>query len=253
MIYPGALVATPSTTDRPPQLQAVYSLLADLKERTEGPWNLGAVDGYHDWPERGIYFFFTPDSDLDTPSPTQWKLSRIGTVGVSTGSANTLWNRLRQHRGNTRGAYAGGGNHRGSIFRKHVGRAIIEAEGRHDQYPHWGIEHRAGIPIGTEELRAQEHPLEERVSEYIRDLPFLVLPVPGEPRPGCDRDRIETNLIGLVSHYRRSTPGLLMDDWLGVESPKPEVYKSGLWNIEHVNALYTPTILDDAAAYLPGE
>lgn len=251
MIYPSAFVATPSTSDRPPHLAALYEILGDLADRTDGPWTLGSVDGHQEWPERGIYFFFTPDTDLENTPPSQWNLSRIGTVGVAAGSSNSLWNRLRQHRGNTRGEYAGGGNHRGSIFRKHVGRAIIEAEGRHDQYPHWGTEHRAGIPIGTQELRAQEHPLETRVSDYIRDLPFLVLPVPGEPAPGCDRDRIETNLIALISHHRRTTPGLLMDGWLGIESPKPEVYKSGLWNINHVNALYTPTIFDDVQAYLP--
>lgn len=251
MILPSTLIATPSTSDRPPHLTALYHVLAELKDRSGGPWTLGAVDGHHDWPPRGIYFFFTPDSNLEDDPPSQWTLSRIGTVGVARGSRNTLWSRLRQHRGNTRGEYAGGGNHRGSIFRKHVGRALIEAEGRHDQYPHWGTEHRTGVPIGTQELRAQEHPLEERVSDYIRQLPFLVLDVPGEPRPGCDRDRIETNLIALVSHHRRTTPGLLPDGWLGIDSPKPEVYKAGLWNINHVNALYTPTILEDVKEYLP--
>ena len=111
------------------------SVLADLRDQIGGPYYLGDVNGRLEWPDRGVYFFFSPASDLRQMPSTKWRLSRIGTVGVSTGSSNTLWNRLRQHRGNVRGKYAGGGNHRGSIFRLHVGRALIEKHGWHDEYP----------------------------------------------------------------------------------------------------------------------
>jgi len=84
------------------------SVLADLRDQIGGPYYLGDANGRLEWPDRGVYFFFSPASDLRQMPSTKWRLSRIGTVGVSTGSSNTLWNRLRQHRGNVRGKYAGG-------------------------------------------------------------------------------------------------------------------------------------------------
>ena len=96
------------------------------------------------------------------------RLTRIGTHAVSTGSKTSLWNRLRNHRGATRGTYEGGGNHRGSVFRKLVGEAIIERDDLEEQYPTWGVDNSAGW-----ERRLEEIDLERRVSEYIRNLPFL--------------------------------------------------------------------------------
>ncbi|WP_434529955.1 hypothetical protein ACODNH_00615 (plasmid) [Haloarcula sp. NS06] len=94
------------------------------------------------------------------------------------------------------GKYAGGGNHRGSIFRLHVGRALIEKHGWHDEYPHWG---EPNPDAETTAVREQEHELEQRVSEYIRDLPFLWVDVPGKPGPECDRAVIESHTIAMVS------------------------------------------------------
>ncbi|SDG14051.1 hypothetical protein SAMN05216218_11625 [Halorientalis regularis] len=81
-------------------LEQLYQTLADLREQTHGPYYLDDVDGTLDWPDRGVYFFFLPNSELGRMSPADWRLSRIGNVGVSEGSSNTLWNRLRQNRGN---------------------------------------------------------------------------------------------------------------------------------------------------------
>lgn len=229
-----------ATTVPSDPLEQLYQTLADLREQIHGPYYLDDVDGTLDWPDRGVYFFFSPNSDLRTMSPADWRLSRIGTVGVSEGSSNTLWNRLRQHRGNVRGKYADGGNHRGSIFRLHVGRALIEKHGWHDQYPHWGEQNP---DAETTAVREQEHDLEQQVSAYIRDLPFLWVDVPGEPGPDADRAVIEQNLIALVSHHRR-TAGPSDLDWLGYHSEKSEVYQSGLWNVRHVSDLFDPTAID---------
>jgi hypothetical protein len=75
------------------------------------------------WPDRGIYFFFHPDETRE--SSDQLRVTRIGTHAVSEGSSTSLWDRLRTHRGAQRGTYEGGGNHRGSVFRKRVGEALI--------------------------------------------------------------------------------------------------------------------------------
>jgi Predicted transcriptional regulators len=122
----------------------------------------------------------------------------------------------------------------------HVGRALIEKHGWHDQYPHWGEQ---SPDAATTAAREAEHDLEQRVSEYIRDLPFLWVDVDGEPGPECDRAEIEANCIAMVSHHRRSAgPSDL--DWLGYHSPKEAVYQSGLWNVRHVADEFDPRVVD---------
>ena len=85
-------------------------------------------------PKQGVYFFFDP-SEHSTFTTALPRLVRIGTHGVSAGSTATLRTRLRTHFG-TREGY---GNHRASVFRLHVGRAFIERDHLHDQFPHWGM------------------------------------------------------------------------------------------------------------------
>ena len=56
----------------------------------------------------------------------------------SQGSTSTLPGRLRQHRGVTS---SGGGNHRGSVFRQHVGRCLaVRHPELHRRYLERGIE-----------------------------------------------------------------------------------------------------------------
>lgn len=244
------LSALPGPT-RPPTLQALYDSLGELNERTDGPYYLDAVDGTLDWPERGIYIFFSPDTDLACDPVSEAEIVRIGTVGAQANSTNSLWRRLRIHRGSFSGKYAGGGYHRSSIFRHHVGRSIIERDGLEDEYPEWNTPHSTlRNENRTTEVRAQEHPLEKQVTDYICSLPFLVVDIPGEPGRDSDRSRLETNLIALLSHARRTTPGLKSDTFLGNHSPRAEINKTGLWNIDHVNAFYTDSVVSELESYI---
>jgi hypothetical protein len=56
--------------------------------------------------------------------------------------------------------------------------------------------------------------LERRVSDYLRDLPFLWVEVDDEPGPESDRAYLERNAIGLLSNHERE-PIDPRDDWLG--------------------------------------
>lgn len=221
-------------------LDRLYALLGDLEAKVEGKQRLADCIGYMDWPERGVYFFFAPNETRD--STDQLRLTRIGTHAVSTGSGTSLWNRLRTHRGANSGTYEGGGNHRGSVFRKRVGEAMIERDGLHDEYPHWGEGSSAG-----RDRRLAELSHERRVSEYIRDLPFLWIDVDDEPGPESDRAFIERNAIALVSNYQDEPLDPRGDDWLGQASPRSEISGSGLWNINHVSESYDPAFLDRLA------
>ena len=152
------------------------------------------MEDYSDieFPERDVYFFFTADSDF-SESVAGVHLSRIGTVGIVEDSSNTLQNRLRQHRGNERGTYSGGRNHRGLIFRLHVGIAIIEREDLHDEFPNWGTPLR-DLKRDIMKIREEKHPLGQRVSEYIRSLPFLIVDINDEPGPESERFYVERKL-----------------------------------------------------------
>jgi hypothetical protein len=118
-------------------------------------------------PKQGVYFFFDDDEPTKF-SATVPRLVRVGTHGVSAGSVATLRNRLRTHLG-TR---AGVGNHRASVFRLHVGRAIIERDRLQERYPNWGKGQSA-----SKDITELEAPLESKVSEYIGNLRVLFIPV----------------------------------------------------------------------------
>jgi len=173
-------------------LDRFYDLLADLERAVGGMRSLRDCTGYMDWPDRGIYFFFAPDESRDDGMP---RLTRIGTHAVSSGSGTALWDRLRAHRGINSGTFAGGGNHRGSVFRKRVGEAICERDGIDDVYPEWGSGSSA-----DREVRLKETGLERRVTEYVGALPVLWLAVDDEPSPESDRAYIERNALALVSN-----------------------------------------------------
>lgn len=221
-------------------LDRLYSLFDDLEQRVGGMQRLEDCDGYMDWPNRGVYFFFAPDHYRE--STDQLRLTRVGTHAVSEGSSTSLWDRLRTHRGALSGTYEGGGNHRGSVFRKRVGEALIQRHGLHDQFSEWGEGSSAG-----RERRLDELELERRVSDYIRDLPFLWANVADQPGPESDRAYIERNAIALVSNYGTDSIDPRPDEWLGNDSRSTAIRKSGLWNVDHVDETNDPAFLDRLA------
>lgn len=230
-----------ATMTRANEIDRLYALLSDLEKQVGGKQRLGECNGYMDWPDRGIYFFFAPSEYRGE----QLRLTRIGTHAVSQGSQTTLWDRLRTHRGANRGTYEGGGNHRGSVFRKRVGEAIIERDNLPDEYPEWGVGSSAG-----RELRLEELAMERRVSDYIRELPFLWVDVDDEPGPESDRAYLERNAIALVSNFGRESIDPRDEEWLGYYSPVEEIRESGLWNINHVAEDYEPEFLEALATYI---
>lgn len=178
-------------------------------------------------PKQGVYFFFDDDERTKFSSVIP-RLVRVGTHGVSSGSVATLRNRLRTHLG-TR---AGAGNHRASVFRLHVGRAIIERDGLLERYPNWGRGQSA-----PKDTTKPEAPLESKVSEYIGNLRVLVIPVSDTAGTGSMRATIERQFISMFSEnlctIEDSSP-----TWLGRFSDKPSIRDSGLWNIRDVGGEY---------------
>jgi hypothetical protein len=157
---------------------------------------------------------------------------------VSTGSKTTLWKRIAQHKGSAR---SGGGNHRGSIFRLLVGESLLKRDLR------YGIETWGRGQSAPKDVRATEHALECEVSGYIGRMPFLWLDVDDEPSASSLRSYIEKNSIALLSNFSKSDDEALDPasvNWLGLNSGREMVKKSGLWNNNYVDRPYEPSFID---------
>ncbi|HEY5063282.1 MAG TPA: hypothetical protein VIJ04_00425 [Xanthobacteraceae bacterium] len=182
-----------------------------------------------DIPKQGVYFFFD-DSERTEFSNAVPRLVRVGTHGVSAGSTATLRNRLRTHLGTKLGA----GNHRASVFRLHIGRAIIERDRIQVQYPHWGKGQSA-----PKEVTDKETPLEHQVSEYIGKLRVLFIPVMDSAGTNSMRATIERQFISMFTENLCPIEEI-SPSWLGRFSDKATIRDSGLWNVRDVGGEYDP-------------
>lgn len=220
-------------------LERFYSVLADLEDRVGGTRTLGDCHGRMGWPLRGVYFFFEQGEHRSQTGDGP-RVVRVGTHALKDGSRTTLWNRLSQHRGQARHR---GGNHRGSIFRSIVGRALIEHEGLTDAAVQmWGQGSSA-----PREVREGEQAHEQRVSAVIGAMPFLWVAVDDPPGPGSLRGLIERNSIALLSGFNRPPIDPSSASWLGRHCDRERVRLSGLWNSNHVDEQHDPAFLDTLA------
>jgi len=224
-------------------LDRFYSLLDDLEQRVGGARKLKNCTGYMDWPDRGVYFFLEPGKTR--ASTDRARITRVGTHAVSEGSSTSLWDRLKQHYGTGSGSsnHPHGGAHRGSVYRKRVGEAIIEKHELHDDYPDWD-KRWSSIDRERSEVRDEEYILERRVSAYIREQPFLWVNLDDEPSADSNRATLEQNAIALLSNFDKRPIDQRGDGWLGRYSQSREIRESGLWNVNHVVENYEEEFLE---------
>lgn len=235
------------TTDRPRLLGQFYEILQRLENRCGGSRCLRDCSGRSGWPQRGVYFFFEPGEVREEGG---LRVVRVGTHALTSKSRTTLWNRLAQHRGHLGGSQPGGGNHRGSVFRRHVGRALLRRDA--NAYPDavhktWGVGGAA-----ARQIRGPEYQLEQAVSSYIRAMPFVWLEVPDAPGPASLRAYIEANAIGLLSNRGREPVDPPSSSWLGRHADADAIRESGLWNVNHVDRECDPDFLNPFAKLTDG-
>ncbi len=221
--------------NRRKDLEKFYKILSKLQRKVAMRY-LPACKGSMGWPPRGIYFFF--DNDEPRGNNSQPRVVRVGTHAVTNESGTSIWERLRAHRGNLSGKYVGGGNHRGSIFRHHIGTALINRD--KIRCPSWGKGSSASVKI-----RKLEHSLEIKVSKYIATLPFLCLSADDKPSARSIRKVLEKNSIALLSNFNKA---IVIDPpsekWLGHYASNEFMSNSGLWNVDHVDEDYNSDFLD---------
>lgn len=186
--HPPATAGNPGDDQALAALQRLYAILNDLRARSGGmsylrdglPPALGQ--------RLGIYVFFEAGEER-TGSGQGPRVVRVGTHGLTAGSKSTLRSRLANHRGS-----GSGGNQRTSIFRRHVGAALM-ASGRVPAVPGWL--QGSSAPAAQREA---ERAVEALVSTHIGAMPFLWLPVEDEAGPNSDRGLLERNAIALPSY-----------------------------------------------------
>lgn len=183
--------------------------------------------------ERGIYFFFE-EGEMRMTSPFENRVVRIGTHAVSEGSKATLWNRLRTHRGGGNGL----GNHRGSIFRLHVGESLIRRGELESIFTTWGKGQSASA-----EVRSGEEEIELAVSQHIGEMSVSWVEVADAASADSDRAFLERNFIALLAGHTGPLD-LPSANWLGRWSGREAVSHSGLWNVNHVYESFDPIALD---------
>jgi hypothetical protein len=208
--------------------QRLHDLLERLATAQGGTRQLRDCHGRLDWPSHGVYFFYEAG---ETERDGRPRIVRVGTHALSTTSRTTLWHRLRQHRGWTKGRSPGGGNHRGSIFRLHVGAALIRRGHRQQEL----------LESWLARKPAQVHPaegeIEREVTAVISRMPFTWLAVPTAADVSSGRGDVERNAIALLAGAAPSPA------WLGHYAPSSAVRESGLWNVNHVNDDYDTRFL----------
>ncbi len=218
-------------------LERLYQALRKLESGVDGKRLMSACTAQQGWPKSGVYFFFEPGEVRN--GTTEPRVVRVGTHGVSRGSKATLWNRLRTHRGTGDGA----GNHRGSIFRLHVG-AALSAKDPSVKVSTWGEGQTADTKI-----REAEEDLEQKVSMHLGAMHVLWLAIEDDAGPASDRAYIERNLIGLLTG--KSGPAdPPSKNWLGRFSPDERIRNSGLWNLDFLDYAYSRECLDVLEEYV---
>jgi hypothetical protein len=224
-------------------LERFYESIDRLRIGVRGARFLRDCSKTTGWPTHGVYFFFEDGEQREVGGP---RIVRVGTHAVSAASKTTLWNRLSAHRGTASGSQPGGGNHRGSIFRLHVGKALLAREGFDRQAAgSWGVGGSA-----PKAVREAEYPIERAVSRYICAMPVVWVGIPGEAGVTSDRKLVEANAIALLSNRGRQPIDRPSLGWLGNLSPHPAVRESGLWNVHHVDEYHDPAFLDVLEGYV---
>lgn len=222
-------------------LDRFYSILAPLEASGKQGLSLAAYTGRSGLPARGVYFFREP-GEFRTADRSVPRIVRVGTHAVSVNSKSTLWGRLRAHLG-TR---TGGGNHRGSIFRLHVGAALLARDKM--KLPSWG----GGSSVPPEvrndpKTMGAEAAWEQEVSAYIGAMSVLWVDVPDEPGASSMRGFIEKNAIALLSNQLEPIDPA-SPNWLGRYSPRDEIRRSCLWNLDYVDRIYDRAFFDHLEA-----
>jgi len=187
--------------------QIIHECFSGLKNHSF-PFNKDEI------PKNGIYILFE-NGEFGHYS------NRIVRIGTHTGN-NQLRSRLNQHFVNE--------NKDRSIFRKNIGRALLCC----DEDPflkQWDLDlttKKAKELYSDSVDFVKQEETEKRVTKYIQDnFSFVVFQVDDKE----ERLYLESKIISTVSGCEECKPS---QQWLGLNSPKEKIRKSGLWQVNEL-------------------
>lgn len=164
-------------------------------------------------PPNGIYFFFEQGETVRWRSATIDRIVRIGTHKKD----GRFKKRIRQHYGNVNSLR---GNKNGSVFRKHLGGALLRKASLKDLRLNDWLKKGGRSYLEVEEL------VSRRLRENFTFCCFLVDSLE-------ERDFLERGLIALFSQHPIGRPST---KWLGKNAANEKIVQSGLWNTQHIKA-----------------
>lgn len=194
--------------------KVLHHLFNEL-ERFEFPFNSSKI------PNNGIYILFEVGEIAHN-------VDRVVRIGSHTG-LNQLRSRLKQHFINE--------NKDRSIFRKNIGRALL-ARVQDSFLEQWNLDlttRKAKEKYSNVVNFDKQRTVEKQVTEYIQNhFSFVVFKVDEKTK----RLALESKIISTVSWCDECCPS---KNWLGLDSPKAQIRKSGLWL---VNELYKEPLFE---------
>jgi hypothetical protein len=130
--------------------------------------------------------------------------------------------------------------HRGSVFRKHIGRCFLNFE-NNDYLEHWDRPFKSRVEKAKHAQFVDleyEKVYEKMVTKHIHEkLSFAVIPKVFDRE---QRDRIES---GLISGLNKSPNKISSENWLGNFHPDHRIRNAKIWNIEYLN--HTPLDMNE--------
>jgi len=157
-------------------------------------------------PSNGIYFFYEEGEVIKIDNRVIKRIVRVGTHREQGRFPGRILDHFH-------------GNKNSSVFRRHLGAAILAKENPHDPRLKEWIK-------GTKPLKD----IEEKVSKLLTEkFSFRYIRVDDRD----ERLELEERLISTVARF---SPKYVSPNWLGRCSPSREIRESGLWNVEHVDS-----------------
>ena len=177
-------------------INEIYSILEGLPPPFDYTYNP------KDLPSNGIYFFYETTEKCKINGKIIDRIVRVGTHDAD----NRLRDRIYNHYNS---------NKNSSVFRKHVGSAIIKEDKRNVDVDKWMTQ---GTPTNKD--------VEKRITETFKNkFKFRCVPVNSEQ----ERHYLEGRLIATLSFLKHHS-----DHWLGRFAKRKYIQESGLWNVDYV-------------------
>jgi len=216
---------------RKTDLDALYQILDGYEQRRDRKISLAELSRTHS-PRWGCCFFYEKgEYREESGAPRIVRVESYPRLEAKT----DMYSQLILHRGTIAGVFTGGGNHRLSLLRKHIGTAMmnrmqISCESWEDE------QFNASV-------RKLEHPLEVRVSEVISRMEVLMISFEDNDIEKQALRYIQKNAVALLSNWQKEVLDPPSPDWMGKFCSNVLVRDSGLWNTNGVMQRYDSSFI----------